>query len=30
VAALDATIDPDVKQQLDDLTHEYRFGDHSR
>jgi aryl-alcohol dehydrogenase (NADP+) len=30
VAALDAPIDPDVKIRLDDLTHEYRFGDHAR
>lgn len=30
VAALDAPIDPDVKRRLDELTHEYRFGDHDR
>jgi aryl-alcohol dehydrogenase (NADP+) len=30
VAALDAPIDRDVKQRLDELTHEYRFGDHPR
>jgi len=30
VAALDEPLDDALKQQLDDLTHEYRFGDHER
>jgi aryl-alcohol dehydrogenase-like predicted oxidoreductase len=30
VAALDETLDAALKKQLDDLTHEYRFGDHER
>jgi 1-deoxyxylulose-5-phosphate synthase len=30
VAALDAPMDDDVKQRLDELTHEYRFGDNAR
>ena len=30
VAALDEPLDPALKQKLDDLTHEYRFGDHDR
>jgi 1-deoxyxylulose-5-phosphate synthase len=30
VAALDAPLDADVKQRLDDVTHEYRFGDNRR
>jgi aryl-alcohol dehydrogenase-like predicted oxidoreductase len=30
VAALDAPLDADVKQRLDELTHEYRFGDNQR
>jgi aryl-alcohol dehydrogenase (NADP+) len=30
VAALDAPMDPTVKQQLDGLTYEFRFGDNAR
>jgi len=30
VAALDAPLDDDLRRRLDDLTHEYRFGDHAR
>ena len=30
VAALDAPLDADVRQRLDELTHEYRFGDNQR
>ena len=30
VAAVDAPLDPDVKAQLDQLTHEFRFGDNAR
>jgi 1-deoxyxylulose-5-phosphate synthase len=30
IAALDEPLDADVKRQLDELTHEYRFGDNAR
>jgi len=30
VAALDAPLDAETKRRLDELTHEYRFGDHPR
>jgi aryl-alcohol dehydrogenase (NADP+) len=30
LAAADYKLDPDLKQQLDDLTHEYRLGDAAR
>jgi aryl-alcohol dehydrogenase (NADP+) len=30
LAAVAEPIDPEVKRQLDGLTHEYRFGDHDR
>ena len=30
IAALEAPLDAQLKQRLDDLTHEYRFGDHDR
>lgn len=30
IAALDEPLDQVLKQKLDDLTHEYRFGDHDR
>lgn len=30
LAALDEPLDDDLKQRLDELTHEYRFGDHER
>jgi aryl-alcohol dehydrogenase-like predicted oxidoreductase len=30
VAAVDAPIDPDVREQLDQLTYEFRFGDNAR
>jgi aryl-alcohol dehydrogenase-like predicted oxidoreductase len=30
VAALDEPLDAALEQRLDDLTHQYRFGDHPR
>jgi aryl-alcohol dehydrogenase-like predicted oxidoreductase len=30
IAAVDTPLDPDVKTQLDQLTHEFRFGDNLR
>jgi len=30
VAAVDKALDPDLKTQLDELTHEFRFGDNAR
>lgn len=30
LAALDEPMDPDLRARLDELTHEYRFGDHAR
>jgi 1-deoxyxylulose-5-phosphate synthase len=30
VRAVDAPLPDDVKRRLDDITHEYRFGDHAR
>jgi aryl-alcohol dehydrogenase-like predicted oxidoreductase len=30
IAALDAPLDDDLRRRLDELTHEYRFGDHAR
>jgi hypothetical protein len=30
LAAVEYAIDPDLKQRLDDLTHEYRLGDAAR
>ena len=30
IAALDEPLDPALKQRLDELTHEYRFGDNAR
>ena len=30
LAAADYALDPDLKRQLDDLTHEYRMGDAAR
>ncbi|MEP7047339.1 MAG: aldo/keto reductase [Ilumatobacteraceae bacterium] len=30
VAAVDSPLDPDVKVKLDELTHEFRFGDNAR
>jgi aryl-alcohol dehydrogenase-like predicted oxidoreductase len=30
VAAVDAPLDPEVKEQLDQLTYEFRFGDNAR
>ncbi len=30
VAAVDAPLDPDTKEQLDQLTYEFRFGDNAR
>ncbi len=30
VAAVDAPLDPDIKEQLDQLTYEFRFGDNAR
>jgi aryl-alcohol dehydrogenase-like predicted oxidoreductase len=30
VAALDAPLDADLRRRLDELTHEYRFGDNQR
>lgn len=30
IAALDEPLDDDLRRRLDDLTHEYRFGDHVR
>ena len=30
IAALDAPLDAELKQRLDAMTHEYRFGDHDR
>jgi aryl-alcohol dehydrogenase (NADP+) len=30
VAAVDAPLDPHIKAKLDEMTHEFRFGDHAR
>ena len=30
VAAVDAPLDPDIKSKLDEMTYEFRFGDHAR
>jgi 1-deoxyxylulose-5-phosphate synthase len=30
LAAVDYVIDPDLKRQLDEVTHEYRMGDAPR
>jgi aryl-alcohol dehydrogenase-like predicted oxidoreductase len=30
VAAVDAPLDPQIKAKLDEMTHEFRFGDHAR
>ena len=29
-AAVDAPLDPDIKSKLDEMTYEFRFGDHAR